>query len=132
MNWEGLIVVTFCLIGYWFAWKSFKQSNYRLCVLILVVLGITLRVFAGSDLFLHDWDERYHALVAKNMMDDPFTPMLYQNPILGYDIENWCGNHIWLHKQPLPLWMMSASMSVFGINEIALRLPSILLGGLGI
>lgn len=132
MNWEGLIVVTLCLIGYWFAWKSFKQGNYRLSVLILVVLGITLRVFAGSDLFLHDWDERYHALVAKNMMDDPFTPMLYQNPILGYDIENWCGNHIWLHKQPLPLWMMSASMSVFGINEIALRLPSILLGGLGI
>lgn len=132
MNIEGLIVVIFCLIGYWFAWKSFKQGNYRLSVIILVLLGITLRVFAGSDLFLHDWDERYHALVAKNMMEYPFTPMLYQNPILGYNIENWTQNHIWLHKQPLPLWAMSASMSVFGVNEIALRLPSILLSGLGI
>ncbi|NRA11171.1 MAG: glycosyltransferase family 39 protein [Crocinitomicaceae bacterium] len=132
MNVEGLIVVILCLIGYWFAWKSFKQGKYRLSILILVLLGVALRVFAGSDMFIHDWDERYHALVAKNMMDDPFTPMLYQNPILDYKIENWTSNHIWLHKQPLSLWAMSASMSIFGVNEIALRLPSILLSGLGI
>ncbi len=38
---------------------------------------------------LHDWDERYHALVAKNMIEQPFKPMLYKNPVLPYDYKDW-------------------------------------------
>jgi 4-amino-4-deoxy-L-arabinose transferase-like glycosyltransferase len=97
-----------------------------------MVCGLALRIYTSSDFFLHNWDERYHALVAKNMIQHPLTPTLYDNPILPYDYKNWTGNHIWVHKQPLPLWTMAVSMWLFGINEIALRLPSIILTTIGI
>ena len=85
-----------------------------------------------SDPYLHEWDERFHALVAKNMIDDPFKPTLYKNPVLEYDYENWGGNHVWLHKQPVPLWLMALSMKIFGIHEIAVRIPSLIASTLGI
>ncbi len=97
-----------------------------------MVCGLALRVYTSSDFFLHTWDERYHALVAKNLINHPLTPTLYDNPILPYDYKNWGGNHIWVHKQPIPLWTMAASMWLFGVNEIALRLPSIILTTIGI
>lgn len=97
-----------------------------------MVCGLVLRIYASSDFFLHTWDERYHALVAKNLINHPLTPTLYDNPILPYDYKNWTGNHIWVHKQPLPLWTMSVSLWLFGINEIALRIPSIILTTIGI
>ena len=65
-------------------------------------------------------------------MTRPFVPTLYANPIIDYDYKNWAGNHIWLHKQPLPLWGMMLGMKLFGKNEWALRLPSILLSTLAI
>jgi 4-amino-4-deoxy-L-arabinose transferase-like glycosyltransferase len=51
---------------------------------------------------------------------------------LPYDYREWSANHIWLHKQPVPLWSMALSLFFFGTNEIALRLPSILLSTLAI
>ncbi|MEN8201732.1 MAG: glycosyltransferase family 39 protein [Bacteroidota bacterium] len=93
---------------------------------------MVLYLYVSTDFFLHEWDERYHALVAKNLLKHPFIPTLYDHPILPYDYKNWVGNHIWVHKQPVPLWTMAASMYVFGINELALRLPSILMSSLGI
>ena len=97
-----------------------------------MVCGLALRIYTSSDFFLHTWDERYHALVAKNFIHHPLTPTLYDNPILPYDYKNWTGNHIWVHKQPLALWTMAGSMWLFGVNEIALRLPSIVLTTIGI
>jgi len=81
---------------------------------------------------LHPWDERYHALVAKNMMTDPFAPKLYSEAILDYDFKNWTANKIWLHKQPFPLWTMAWSMKMFGVGTFTLRLPSILLSTMSI
>lgn len=105
----------------------FKKEKYSTAILLLLIAGLILRVYVGTDFHLHEWDERYHALVAKNLMQHPFTPTLYDNPILSYDYRNWTANHIWVHKQPVPLWSMALSMSFFGVNEIALRVPSILL-----
>jgi 4-amino-4-deoxy-L-arabinose transferase len=85
---------------------------------------------AGLDEHLHPWDEQFHALVAKNMMYNPLKPMLYANPVLPYDYKIWVGNHVWLHKQPLFLWQMAASMKIFGINVLAVRLPSVLFSSL--
>ncbi len=85
---------------------------------------------AGVDPFLHDWDERFHALVAKNMIQEPFKPMLRTNPLFPYDYTEWCCNHVWLHKQPLFLWQMALSMGVFGVDSWSLRLPSVLMGAL--
>ncbi len=61
-------------------------------------------------------------------MSHPFIPMLRLNPILPYDPAAWCCNFIWLHKQPLFLWQMALSMKLFGVNLLALRLPSLLMG----
>lgn len=97
-----------------------------------MICGFALRIYTSSDFFLHNWDECYHALVAKNLIQHPLTPTLYDNPILPYYYRDWPGNHIWVHKQPLPLWTMASSMWLFGINEIALRLPSIILTTIGI
>lgn len=85
---------------------------------------------ANVDPFLHDWDEKYHALVAKNMMLHPFKPMLYTHQYFSTDPYNWTYNHIWLHKQPLFLWQMALSMKVFGVSELAVRLPSVIMGTL--
>lgn len=109
-----------------------RRDNYIWAVSLLMIGGLILRVFTACDFFLHPWDEVFHAVVAKHMMQHPLVPTLYENPVLPYDYKNWAGNHIWLHKQPLPLWTMALSMSIFGVNEIALRLPSILLTTLGI
>ena len=80
----------------------------------------------ARDHFLHAWDERYHALVAKNMIEHPWRPVLYADPALPYDFRHWTANHVWLHKPPLALWLMALSMATFGANEMALRLPNLL------
>ena len=85
----------------------------------------------SSDLFLHPWDERYHALVAKNMLNHPLVPTLFDTPVLDYDYKIWTYNHIWVHKQPLPLWGIMSSLAIFGVNAFAVRVPSILLASLG-
>ena len=128
----GIATIAVAAAGYSYSWRLQSKNSYKVAVLLLVIVGAVLRIYTASDLFLHPWDERYHALVAKNLIQHPFMPTLYDNPLLPYDLKNWPANHIWLHKQPLPLWSMAASMSLFGVNEIALRLPSILLSTAGI
>lgn len=128
----AILTLAITVLGLVLSWKLYKNECYDAAVLMLVFVGLFLRIFVSSDFYLHSWDERYHALVAKNMMQHPFIPTLYENPVLPFDYKNWPGNHIWLHKQPFPLWTMSHSMGVFGVNELALRLPSILLSSLGI
>lgn len=43
---------------------------------------------------------------------------------------DWTNSHVWLHKQPLPLWSISSSIWLFGTHELAIRLPSLLLSTL--
>jgi len=104
-----------------------QKNNSKLAILFLCFAAVLLRIFVSKDGFLHEWDERYHALVAKNMLDDFLTPMLYKNPILPYDFKQWASNHIWVHKQPLPLWSMALSLKIFGVSTFAIRIPSIIL-----
>jgi 4-amino-4-deoxy-L-arabinose transferase-like glycosyltransferase len=128
----GILTIIICFTGYFLSWKFRSKDKYAIAVLLLLVCGLFLRIYTSTDFYLHSWDERYHALVAKNLIHHPLIPTLYDMPVLAYDFRNWTANHIWLHKQPLPLWTMAASMWVFGCNEIALRLPSILMTTLGI
>ena len=128
----GIITIITGFISYLYSWKYYKRDDYNLAILFIVISGLIFYFFTAADFFLHAWDERYHALVAKNLLKHPFYPTLYDNPILPYDYRSWVGNHIWVHKQPLPLWLMAGSMKIFGINEIALRLPSILMSTAGI
>ncbi len=128
----GAWTILLCALGYYGSWRAQAKGNHKLALSLLVLCGAALRVYTASDLYLHAWDERYHALVAKNLIGHPWVPTLYDKPVLAYDFKNWTANQVWLHKQPFPLWAMACSLWLFGINEIALRLPSVLLSSLGI
>jgi 4-amino-4-deoxy-L-arabinose transferase-like glycosyltransferase len=107
----------------------FIREKKDLAMGLLILSAFMLRLLMISlDPYVHEWDERFHALVAKNMMDHPFKPMLITNHIMAYDPHDWGYNHIWVHKQPLFLWQMALSMKIFGVSPIALRLPSAIMG----
>ena len=104
-----------------------KERTFGLIMLLYSAFALRI-LMISLDPFLHEWDERFHALVAKHMMDHPFRPMLFIKHILPYNMEDWGYNHIWVHKQPLFLWQMALSMKIFGVNTFALRLPSAIMG----
>ncbi|HMU69185.1 MAG TPA: hypothetical protein PKC38_04220, partial [Chitinophagales bacterium] len=85
---------------------------------------------ATQDDFLHSWDERYHALVGKNLAKHPFEPTLKDNPILPCNNLDWQSGNVWVHKQPIFLFQIAASIKVFGNSEMAVRFPSIVMGAL--
>ncbi len=103
------------------------KKNEKLSLFLLVLGGGAMALFSALlDPFLVLWDEQYHALVAKNLAEHPLKPTLYESPIMYYGVEDWTGNHVWLHKQPFFLWMMALSIKVFGATTWAARLPSVL------
>lgn len=125
--------VAFCLLLILSIYFHFIKGGSKSALLLLLLSGLVLRLLMISlDPYLHSWDEKYHALVAKNLIAHPFKPMLWVNPILPYDVETWCCNHVWVHKQPLFLWQMALSLKIFGINEVAMRLPSAIMGTISI
>lgn len=122
----GLLAVTGLLTGGSIA--AWLRGRSALALAALVGAAFALRLLMITlDPFLHDWDERYHALVAKHLMTDPLRPLLRDHAYLPYDFRDWSGNTVWLHKQPLFLWQMALSMKAFGVNEVALRLPNAVL-----
>ncbi len=92
-----------------------------------MLLASLIRFFIIKwDTFLQLWDERFHALVAKNLVKHPLLPTLVEPTLLSYDFTNWTGNYVWLHKQPFMLWGMAAAVSVFGTEAWVIRLPGLL------
>ena len=128
----GIITIGIAVLLYSFAFKNYKKENYSNCLCFILIGGFLLRIYTSMDFYLHEWDERFHALVAKNLISNPLKPMLYAVPLLEYDYKNWAGNHIWVHKQPVPLYSIAISMLIFGKNTIALRIPSIILSTISI
>ena len=104
-----------------------KEKN-RLSIILLFAGTLSIYLFATLlDPFLNLWDERFHALVAKNLMEHPLMPTLFDDPVVDTGYDNWDRFHIWLHKPPLFLWQIAISFKIFGVNEFALRLPSAIL-----
>jgi 4-amino-4-deoxy-L-arabinose transferase-like glycosyltransferase len=108
------------------------KYKYSLLLIVILLAGLFIRFKLSQDDFLHKWDERYHALVSKNLLLHPLKPTLYEDAPLEFDYKQWYSNHIWLHKQPLPLWLIAGSYKLFGISEFITRLPSLMLSGLAI
>ncbi len=107
------------------------QRRLAAAALALILLSaFALRWRAADHRYISQWDEAYHALVAKNLLLHPFTPTLYDNPLRAADFKDWSESSIWLHKPPVPLWLMAAAMKTGGEEEIIFRLPSVLLGTL--
>lgn len=119
------IISSIILIG---STVTFHLDKKRTALILLFLGSLGIGFFiANLDNFLILWDEQYHALVAKHLLDNPFKPTLYSTPLLDFDYRNWTANHIWLHKQPLFLWQIAISLKLFGISELAVRIPSIIL-----
>lgn len=106
----------------WQAW----QGKTKTSVALLAAAAFILRGFAATlDPFLNQWDECFHALVAKRMLDDPVTPRLFLEGVLPTST-SWAHAGIWLHKPPFFLWQIAASLAVFGPEPWAVRIPSVL------
>ncbi|MFZ1686933.1 MAG: glycosyltransferase family 39 protein [Flavobacteriales bacterium] len=102
------------------------RERHRWALLALSIAALVLRITAAFlDPFLNDWDEVFHAIVAKNMMAHPLTPMLYTETAMPLD-GTWSRAHFWLHKPPFFLWQMAISLKIFGLHVWAVRLPSVL------
>lgn len=82
--------------------------------IILLVLVILFALLAPLPFGLTDLDEGFYASVAREMLTsgDWLTPTLGGGP--------------WFEKPPLLYWCMALCLQVFGVNEFALRLPSVL------
>jgi len=128
----GFSLLLSILILSFFIWKKVIGNKFSTALIFTLLIGLILRIFVNSDSHLHEWDERYHALVAKNLREHPLKPTLYENPVLEYDHKNWVGNHVWLAKPPLPLWAIAISTGIFGDTTFAVRLPSLIFGLLSI
>jgi 4-amino-4-deoxy-L-arabinose transferase-like glycosyltransferase len=116
----------------WFVYYFGKKGNYKLSLGLILILSLTVKIYSSLDHYLHEWDERYHALVARHLMEHPLKPTLYENSVEPYEINNWQGNHIWLSKPPLALWTMALSLKVFGISEYSIRIPAIVFSTLSV
>ena len=104
----------------------------RLALLLLTLGGMCLSIFVTlTDPFLSLWDERFHALVAKNCMETPLMPRLYPElPMEEFNPLVWSHAYIWLHKQPLFIWQIALCFKLFGVSEFTLRLPSVIMATL--
>lgn len=105
-----------------------KHMAAFLVLFIILLCGFLLRYRAADHNYISQWDEAYHALVAKNLISHPLVPTLYDIPLREYDYRDWGNNHIWVHKPPMTLWLMSSAMAIGGVRETVFRLPSVLLG----
>ena len=119
-----IVAAAFALVG--LSLFLARRQQWRFSILAVALAALLIRGYAAADRALHPWDERYHALVAKNLIETPLTPRLYHTPVLPYDYRLWTSNYIWVHKPPVALWLQAASMKTFGVHEFALRLPSVL------
>lgn len=126
----GIGCIAVAIVLYGASFLQYKRKNYYRSLLLIVLTGLMLRVFCSLDPMLHKWDERYHALVAKNLIESPLEPKLYHETVFEFEYKNWTANEVWLHKQPLALWTMALSMRIFGVDAFSLRIPSILLSTL--
>lgn len=117
----------FLLAAIW----SYIRRQYLLAVSLLFAGAVLLRLLMAQIVpFVLAWDEQFHALVGRNMLVDPFRPLLYADPALPVDFRDWTANRIWLHKQPLFLWLIALSLKICGITPFAVKLPSALLSSL--
>lgn len=101
-----------------------NELNYR--IYYILILALLIRLLGISTLNLGEWDEQFHALVAKNFISNPWIPELVSDHLVYLDPNDWSLCHTWLSKPPLSFWFMALSMKMFGVNEFALRMPSLL------
>jgi 4-amino-4-deoxy-L-arabinose transferase len=81
----GALSLVAAALAFVAAWRAQARAREGVAVLLICAGALFLRAFAASDPFLHEWDERFHALVAKNLASHPLVPTLYDDPALPFD-----------------------------------------------
>ncbi len=110
--------------------KTLNTMFTKKVLILIFFIGFTLRLVSSLDPELHEWDEKYHALVSKNLLENPLAPKLVKSNIIELDYKDWTTNNIWLHKPPLTTLIIGASYKLFGVSVFATRIPSIITGSL--
>jgi len=109
------------------AQKHKAQLIFIYGVIPLALLALFLYLIQKPD-FLFWWDERFHALVAKNLVNYPWIGQLYPLEVFEKAGESgaWYNSNIWLHKPPLFSYIEALFMKVFGVGLFQFRLASAL------
>lgn len=96
-------------------WLPVRFEAGALAAVLLIAALLTLRLFAMAWLPLMDSTEARYAEIGRKMLElgDWITPWH------DYGVPFWA-------KPPLSFWLTAASMKVFGVNELAARLPHFL------
>lgn len=91
------------------------SSRIKHIIFIALISGMFFIPFLGA-VHLFDWDEINFAEAAREMIitGDYHTVQIDYEPFM--------------EKPPLFIWMQAASMKVFGVNEMAARLPNAIMG----
>jgi 4-amino-4-deoxy-L-arabinose transferase-like glycosyltransferase len=93
----------------------FKKYRYQACFIMLGVIYLF-----NLQIPVMDIDAAQYASISREMMDNQSYLQVYHH------------HADYLDKPPLLFWLSSASMSVFGVNSMAHKLPAILILILGI
>jgi len=98
---------------------SLPIRDRRALLLAVMVAAFCFGSILTVDVPLIDLDEGRHAAIAQEMVErgDYVTPSLLGRPFFD--------------KPILFFWMQAASLQVFGMHEVAVRLPGLLCGFLG-
>ena len=118
-------LVLFFALSYW-VYRAWMLGRYRHCLYGSLLLSLVIHLNGISYFYLNTWDEAFHAVVARNLLNHPLEPTLYEDAALPAPPEDWRKIHVWLHKPPLPLWYIALSLKLFGVNEVAVRIPSVI------
>ncbi|HYB11980.1 MAG TPA: glycosyltransferase family 39 protein [Myxococcota bacterium] len=114
------------------AWWAGSRRRTRLALLALLLAALALRVNLAAHWYLGKWDERYHAVVARHLMDHPLEPTLFEHPLHEVPPEQWLESRVWLTHPTLAMQLMALSMSAFGVDEFAMRVPSLVVSTLSV
>lgn len=98
------------------------SRRHVLSLVLLVAVGLAVHLHTLGDPPIRMWDESIYAQLSKQMVTsgDWLIPKRPRR-------NEWTLK-LWFEKPPLALWLQAASMSVLGISEFAVRLPSALAG----
>lgn len=122
-----ILIILVILCNFHNVFNSLKNLSKQIYIWPILLQSVLIQIYLSLFPYLHNWDERYHALVAKNMANDWSVPTLISNPLEGVDVFQWTLANIWLHKQPLTFWIIGSFIWFFGDSVWVVRLPSIIL-----
>ncbi len=112
--------VFWILLLFLFFFEPIRIPKYT-SIIVMVLCNFCYGMFYISlDNYLNMWDEQFHAVVGKNLSDNPLKPLLFKNEMLLKE-HNWTNTTIWLHKQPLFLYQIALGIKIFSNNFFGLR-----------